>query len=325
MDQMEWKRLRKVNKLLLDWSYYNNTRKIQKSLQYNSNPNAKVIHHLRDTEEQRKYNDEHYELWGFNEDGTFEYGKYVIFVTKEEHIKIHSDSYETKQKRSKASKLNWQNENYRNDLIQKMYASWDGNYERKKHISEIHKGRQHSEESRHKMSEHNHNKGKHLSEETKQKISESEKGKVIEDWHRKRISEANKGKILSQETKDKMSESKKGCKNPRFGKPGTMLGRKQSEESRKKISNSQKGKTLSEEHKRNISKSCKGKPLSEEVKQKQAATRSYISSLYWEYKNNGGPLKLPAFMSAIKRDESFISQCISNSLLSRSSVDAKPK
>ena len=48
-----------------------------------------MVHHRDDTEETRKYNDEHYELWGFNEDGTFEYGKYVLFVTQSEHNTIH--------------------------------------------------------------------------------------------------------------------------------------------------------------------------------------------------------------------------------------------
>ena len=36
-----------------------------------------VVHHRDDTEECCKYNEEHYELWGFNLDGTFEYGKYI--------------------------------------------------------------------------------------------------------------------------------------------------------------------------------------------------------------------------------------------------------
>lgn len=48
-----------------------------------------VVHHRDDTEECRKYNEEHYELWGFNEDGTFEYGKYVIFMTHAEHSSYH--------------------------------------------------------------------------------------------------------------------------------------------------------------------------------------------------------------------------------------------
>lgn len=48
-----------------------------------------VIHHRDDTEETRKYNEEHYELWGCNLDGTFEYGKYVVFMTRSEHCKHH--------------------------------------------------------------------------------------------------------------------------------------------------------------------------------------------------------------------------------------------
>lgn len=296
-------------------------------MQYNPDPKANVIHHLRDTEEQRKYNDEHYELWGFelDENGNeyFEYGKYVIFVTKEEHIEIHRDSDETRQKKSNASKFNWQNESYRNNLLQKMKDSWNGNDERKRRASEFFSGRHHSEESKRIMSEHNHYKGKHLPDEVKKKISESEKRKIIEDWHKKRISEANKGKVFSQETKDKISESKIGNKNPRYGKPGTMLGKHQSEEARKKISDSHKGKVFSEEHKRKISESCKGKILSEDTKKKQATIRAYVSKLYWEYVNNNGILKWQAFMKAVKNEKDFLQQCVDNHLISKESLDAK--
>lgn len=99
MDQKEWK---KSDKFPGKYKWYNKTRKIQKSLQYNNDKNATVIHHLRDTEEQRNYNDEHYELWGFeiDKDGNeyFEYGKYVIFLTKEEHDTYHTLSEETHKK-----------------------------------------------------------------------------------------------------------------------------------------------------------------------------------------------------------------------------------
>jgi hypothetical protein len=88
--------------------YDNTSREIQKSLKYNSDPRATVRHHLRDTEEQRKYNDEHYELWGFeiDENGNehFEYGKYMIFVTPEEHAEIHRCSEETRKKLSESLK-----------------------------------------------------------------------------------------------------------------------------------------------------------------------------------------------------------------------------
>lgn len=87
--------------------YADKCRKIQQSLKYNPNPEATVRHHLMDTEEQRKYNDEHYELWGFeiDEDGNehFEYGKYIIFITPDEHHKIHTLSKITRQKISIAN------------------------------------------------------------------------------------------------------------------------------------------------------------------------------------------------------------------------------
>lgn len=66
MDQKEWKASKKFKG---KHRWYNKTRKIQKSLQYNEDPKARVIHHLRDTEEQRTYNDTYYEFWGFNQDG----------------------------------------------------------------------------------------------------------------------------------------------------------------------------------------------------------------------------------------------------------------
>lgn len=51
MNKREWKQLCKLNKRLLDFTYYNNIRKLQKSLKYNQDPSAVVIYHLRDTEE----------------------------------------------------------------------------------------------------------------------------------------------------------------------------------------------------------------------------------------------------------------------------------
>ena len=101
MNQKEWK---KSGKFPGKYEWYNKTRKLQKSLYYESDPNANIIHHLRDTEEQRKYNDEHYELWGFNLDDTFEYGKYVVFWTKEKHDAYHTISEETRKKNSESVK-----------------------------------------------------------------------------------------------------------------------------------------------------------------------------------------------------------------------------
>lgn len=61
-------------------------------------------------------------------------------------------------------------------------------------------------------SEHSklHNKGKILSEEHKQKISESLTGRTISDETKLKISKAHSGKILSEEHCKKLSESHKG-------------------------------------------------------------------------------------------------------------------
>jgi hypothetical protein len=85
----------------------------------------------------------------------------------------------------------------------------------------------------------------------------------------------------SPETIEKIRQSQIGEKNPMFGKPGIkgMLGKKLSEETKRKISEIKKGKNgfkLSEETKRKISEANKGKtrkgvkrgPMSEEQKKK---------------------------------------------------------
>ena len=216
MNQKEWKEsLDCCDKHL----WYNKTRKIQRSLQFNEDKTATVIHHLRDTEEQRKYNDDHYELWGFeiDEDGNehFAYGKYVIFVTKEEHAEIHKRSEETKMKISEATKA--------------AMLSKEVRYK----IRAVHTGKKLSEEHKKKImnsmpdvrGENNPMYGRHLSEEHKKKISESEKGKITSEY-----------------TKKKQSESKLGEKNPMYGKhlsdshkhaiSNKLSGRKKSEEAR---------------------------------------------------------------------------------------------
>ena len=68
---------KRINKMLAEWKISNNIEC------------RCVVHHRDDTEECRKYNEEHYELWGFNLDGTFEYGKYVVFMTLAEHNTYH--------------------------------------------------------------------------------------------------------------------------------------------------------------------------------------------------------------------------------------------
>ena len=81
------------------------------------------------------------------------------------------------------------------------------------------------------------------SEETKQKMSENSKGK-------------NKGIKHTEEHNKKISESLKGENNPLYGK-------KQSEETKRKNSESHKGKKMSEESKQKMSESHKGKTVGE--------------------------------------------------------------
>ena len=66
-----------IQKLLKDWMIENNI----------SEPC--VVHHIDNEPEAIKYNEKFYERWGFNEDGTFEYGKHVIFMTRSEHSRHH--------------------------------------------------------------------------------------------------------------------------------------------------------------------------------------------------------------------------------------------
>lgn len=87
-----------VQKMLQEWKYNNNITKMC------------IVHHRDDTDECRRYNEEHYELWGFNEDGTFEYGKYVMFMTQAEHCSYHMQGDRNPMKkpsvRAKISEIN---------------------------------------------------------------------------------------------------------------------------------------------------------------------------------------------------------------------------
>ena len=210
MNQKEWK---KSDSFPGKYEWYHKTRKLQKSLHYVSDPNATVVHHLRDTEEQRKYNDEHYELWGHNLDGTFEYGKYVIFVTKEEHAEIHKRSEETRKKISDS----WTDERREQAKMIDRTGENNGMY-----------GKHHSDETKKKLSENHYDcsgennpmYGKHHSKESCEKMSAHRMGednpfygKSPSKEHIQKLKELFTGRRLSDETKHKISESKKCCIN----------------------------------------------------------------------------------------------------------------
>ena len=263
MNQKEWKT---SGKFPGKYKWYNQTRKFQRSLCYESDPSANIIHHLRDTEEQRNYNDTHYEYWGFNEDGTFEYGKYVVFVTEEWHNNYHAHSEETKSKIREANEQYWTEENR---MLWSVQMSGEGNgfY------------------------------GKHHSDETKTLISKNRSGKYAGEDH------PFYGKHHTDESRKKISDALSGDKHPRFGKYGKnnpTYGRKQSEEAKKKISEGNKGKCAGEKHPFYGKPAWnRGKNMSDESKEKMSAIAkpkfAEMSVYYKEYCKNGGTIKWQQF------------------------------
>ena len=82
--------------------------------------------------------------------------------------------------------------------------------ESKKKIGAASKGRKPSEETRKLKSKQMSGEGNHMyggthTPEAREKIGAALRGKVIEDWHKERISQANKGRKLSYEHKKKLS------------------------------------------------------------------------------------------------------------------------
>lgn len=172
---------KQVQKLLHVWKVENNITEIC------------VVHHRDDTEEVRKYNNEHYERWGFSEDGTFEYGKYVIFMTNKDHGKYHNAGEKNGfygKHHSREQRDKWSNDR----KGRKLNEQW------KQHISEnsAHvagfKGHKHTEEAK-QLIAHN--------------VSRALKGRAFTDEHRKAISESKKGKAISEEFKQQLKNTYK--------------------------------------------------------------------------------------------------------------------
>lgn len=132
--------------------------------------------------------------------------------------------------------------------------SWSEESKRK--ISKTQKGRKVSEETKQKM------KGHVFSDEHKEKLRQSKLGKkrkLFTEEHRKNLSKARKGRKLSEEHKEKlrnissskrpevrqkMSESAKHRLQNKENHP--LFGKKHSEESKQKMSNSHIGRTYEE-------------------------------------------------------------------------------
>jgi len=187
--------------------------------------------------------------------------------------------------------------------------------ETKKKISIANKGRVVSEDFKRKLSEalkgNKNCLNRYVSKETREKISKALKGntnwlgKHHSESSKKKISEKLKGRLVSEETRIKLSEShkgqvawnkgkkigpswNKGKRCPQIskalrGKPSGMLGKHHSEETKSKISRSNKGHPVSKEvreklrkiglnmsveTKKKISEKLKGRKKSEEFKRK---------------------------------------------------------
>ena len=240
MNQREWRFARNNNPDSLDYTWDIRSREIQRSLKYNTDPNATVRHHLMNTPEQIEYNTSHYEMWGHNLDGTFEYGKYMIFVTKEEHRVIHDVSGE---KNPMYGKHHTDETRERLKVLNAHEASAETRKKRSDNaIGEKNPmyGKHHTDETKKKISEalsgENHPMcGKHFSEEHNTKISNALKGKKFSEEHKQHLKDAWKTRPpVSSDTKEKLSKASKG--------------RAQSDEEKLKHSLSLKGKKKSEEH-----------------------------------------------------------------------------
>lgn len=172
--------------------YYKHVQELLRQWKIDNNYTCKcVVHHRDDTDECRKYNKEYYELWGHNLDGTFEYGKYVVFMTLAEHSSYH-------------------NSGSKNHFFGKHHTD-----EQRRKWSSQRKGRKLTDEWKQHISENSAHvsgmKGKHHSEATRKLIGNSMYGKLKgipkSDEARRRMSEAKKGKQLSPEHKQQMKNT----------------------------------------------------------------------------------------------------------------------
>jgi hypothetical protein len=327
MNRKEWV----ASKCRHKYFWYNKARKIQRSLKYNTDSSAIVIHHLRDTEEQRKYNDEHYEMFGFeiDENGNehFEYGKYVVFWTEDYHSRYHAQSEETRKKISESNKNNYPYE--RRLKVSKVHKNKTVSKETREKLSIAGKNRSPaSAETRKKLSENNarFNLGKHLSDETKRRISRSRKGKHagknhhfygkhLSDEHIEKLSKSHIGHYHTEETKEKMSNSQKAAwardssrrlvQSERFSGPGNPnYGIHLSDERKNEISKTQKEIWSDSNYKDKMRALHIGIKHSDEHKVKIGVANSsrmkIITAEYTKHKEEGGHLTWNEFQKYFK-------------------------
>ena len=159
-------------------TYHRKVQKLLKKWKEDNNITARcLVHHRDDTEECRNYNEEHYELCGFNEDGSFEYGKYVVFMTNSEHMSYHNKSREVSQETREKHRARWLGEKNPN---------W---------------GKPLSDEVKEKLRAINKGKkpwmyGKHHSDETKEKLRAANIGKTLSDECKTKMAAARKAYLV---------------------------------------------------------------------------------------------------------------------------------
>lgn len=113
--------------------------------------------------------------------------------------------------------------------------------ETRRKIGEASRGRRPSEETRKLKSQLMTGEGNPMyggthTPEARERIGAPHRGKVIEDWHKERISQASKGKKHSEKTKRKMREAAQSYRTPEYRKKisDRMTGRKISDETRER-------------------------------------------------------------------------------------------
>ena len=141
----------------------------------------------------------------------------------------------------------------------------------------------------------NNLKGRIISEEQRKQISESLKGHTLSEETRRKIAATHTGHRWTEEQKTRLSEQRmghpdyltdEGRQRIKEANRRNKLGTKASEETRKKMSESQKGKhsqkrkPLTEEQKKHLSEKLKGRKISDKQKAKLSALkkgRKYIT------------------------------------------------
>lgn len=240
-----------------------------------------VIHHLRDSEEARVFNDTYYERWGIDFDGVC---RYCILMTEDEHRKYHSFSEETRKKIGESNRITKAKKEYKDKVSGKNNCMYGKKREltddQKKRMSDKRKLYLADPEHRKQLSESRlmYFKEHPLTEDQKKIISEKTREAMTDPKIRERCSKARKGKPLSKETRLRISIGNRGKTIPedvRDKISNSLTGHKVSLETRKKLSESHKGVSRSTETRGKISKSSFSKKA---------------SILYRVYKCSGGVL-----------------------------------